>query len=321
MITALRTEDEYEDLLGQWSDLESGLAVLLRHPDSAQEFEARIYQYDRWLQDLTQHNTDLALYLLFQLAAQSRAGYSTSHALMCAVLCQLLVSEFSLPQNERNSLVRAALTMNIAMTALQDELATQLDKPSQQQQTTIATHADMSAALLGQLGIHNELWLDTVSQHHQEAWPHPDLPNLMPAHRLAHVLHVVDRYAAMISPRQSREGRSAAESAQSILHGNNTHDNPVGHALLRIVGLCPPGTFVQLASDEVAVVLRRSTRPNQPDVAIVLDGKGRSIRTPVLQHTAEVGSDIQGFVPASAIQERLNHHVILQLGMQSPARS
>lgn len=319
MIAALQTEDEYEDLLGQWSDLESGLAILLRHPDSVQEFEARIYQYDRWMQDLTQHNTDLALYLLFQLAAQSRAGYSTSHALMCAVLCQLLVPGFALPQNERNSLVRAALTMNISMTALQDELATQLDKPSLPQQTTIATHADMSATRLSQLGIHNELWLDTVSLHHQEAWPQQDLHNLLPAQRLSHVLHVVDRYAAMISPRQSREGRSAAESAQSILHGNNRDDNPVGHALLHIVGLCPPGTFVQLASDAVAVVLRRSPHPNQPDVAIVLDSKGRSVRQPVLQHTAEVGADIQGFVPPSAIQERLNHHVILQLGMQQPA--
>lgn len=314
MRAAVNSEDEYEDLLGQWSDLESGLAVLLLHPDSAQEFEARIYQYDRWMQDLTLRNTDLALYLLFQLATQSRVGYSTSHALMCAVLCHLLAPEFVLPQNERNSLVRAALTMNISMTALQDELAFQSDKPSLLQQATIASHADLSATLLGQLGIHNELWLDTVSQHHLEAWPQADLAQLMPAQRLAHVLHVVDRYAAMISPRQSREGRSAAESAQSILHGDDTHDNLVGHALLHIVGLCPPGTFVQLASNEVAVVLRRSAHPNQPDVAIVLDSQGRSVRTPVLQHTAEVGSDIQGFASASALQERLNHHVILQLG-------
>ncbi|PIZ22036.1 MAG: phosphodiesterase [Comamonadaceae bacterium CG_4_9_14_0_8_um_filter_57_21] len=312
----IKTEDEYEDLLGQWSDLESGLAVVLRHPNSTQEFEARIYQYDRWMQDLIQRNTDLALYLLFQLAAQSRAGYSTSHALMCAVLCHLLVPGFALPQNERNSLVRAALTMNIAMTAMQDELATQRDKPSPQQQATIAAHADLSATLLSQLGIHNELWLDTVILHHHEAWPQADLQSLMPAQRLAHVLHVVDRYSAMISPRQSREGRSAAESANSILHGNNTQDNPVGHALLHIVGLCPPGTFVQLSSDEVAVVLRRSAHPNQPDVVIVLDSKRRGVRPPVLQHMAEVGSEILGFVPASAIQERVNHHVILQLGMQ-----
>ena len=46
-----------------------------------------------------------------------------------------------LPAHERNSLVHAALTMNIAMTAMQDELATQADKPSAAQQELIRTHA------------------------------------------------------------------------------------------------------------------------------------------------------------------------------------
>ena len=53
MSLIVKTEDEYEDLLGLWSDLESGLALVLTHPGSAQEFGQRILQYDRWLQDLS----------------------------------------------------------------------------------------------------------------------------------------------------------------------------------------------------------------------------------------------------------------------------
>jgi HD-GYP domain-containing protein (c-di-GMP phosphodiesterase class II) len=319
MSASVKSEDEYEDLLGQWSDLEAGLAIILCHPRSAQEFEQRLYQYDRWMQELFQRDTDLALYLLFQLAAQSRVGYSTSHSLMCAVLCQVLAAEFELPLNERNCLIRSALTMNIAMTALQDELATQLDKPTPEQQAAIAAHADKGSLMLGQLGISNELWLDTVSLHHHEAWPDAELQNLPPVQRLSHILHVVDRYAAMISPRRTREGRSAADSAQTILHGNGAKGNTVGAALLRVVGLCPPGTFVQLASKEIAIVMRRSQRANQPDVAIILDNTGQIVRKPVLQHSAEVGSDIEGFVPASTIQDRINHHAILQLGATKAA--
>jgi HD-GYP domain-containing protein (c-di-GMP phosphodiesterase class II) len=317
MIARVKSEDEYEDLLGQWSDLEAGLAIILGQPECAQEFEQRLYQYDRWMQELVQRDTDLALYLLFQLAVQSRAGYSTSHALMCAVLCQVLIPEFALPQNERNCLVRAALTMNIAMTVLQDELAKQIEKPTAEQQAAITAHAEKGALKLGGLGINNELWLDVVSLHHQEEWPQMELQSLTTVQRLSQILHVVDRYAAMISPRRSREGRSAADSAQSILQGNGTRDNPVGQALLRVIGLCPPGTFVKLASNEVGIVMRRSPQANQPDVAIVLDSSGQPVRRPVLQKTAEIGSDIQGLVPASAIQERINHHVILQLAAQA----
>lgn len=316
MVTIVKTEDEYEDLLGQWSDLESGLGVILGHPDSAQEFEARLYQYDRWMQDLIERDTDVALYLLFQLASHSPVGYSASHALVCAVLCHLVAPEFGLPAHERNSLVHAALTMNLSMTALQDQLATQRGKPSLEQQIAIRTHASKSALTLGNMGIQDELWLETIHLHHKEDMPNTGLETLTPPHRLAHILHVVDRYAAMISPRQSREGRSAADSAQSITQGNS-QDNPVGNALVQMVGLCPPGTFVQLDDDEVAVVMRRSKQPNRPDVAIVLNQKGQPLKPPTLHHTASGHPGIKGALPASALQERINHHVILQLGMQA----
>ena len=319
MSPIVKSEDEYEDLLGQWSDLESGLGIMLGYPASAQEFEARLYQYDRWMQDLIQRDTDVALYLLFQLAAQSPVGYSTSHALVCAVLCHLVAQEFELTPHERNSLVRAALTMNIAMTALQDQLATQRGKPTQEQQIAIQAHAAKGALMLGNLGITNELWLETIQLHHQQVAQQMQVQvhTLEPAHRLAVILQVVDRYAAMISPRQSREGRSASESAQNILRGGSAQENPVSQALVRIVGLCPPGTFVQLDDDKVAVVMRRSSQPNLPDVAIVLSDQGQQVRPPVLHQTAHGNPGIKNALPAAAMQERINHHVILQLGMQA----
>ena len=137
---SIQSEHEYEDLLGQWSDLESGLAVILSNSGNAQEFVLRVVQYDRWIQSLMRHDADVGLYLLFQLASNSPAGYCASHALVCATLCHLLAAELMLSAKERDSLVRAALTMNIAMTTLQDTLANQVDKPDAAQQTTIRTH-------------------------------------------------------------------------------------------------------------------------------------------------------------------------------------
>lgn len=313
----LKNEDEYEDLLALWSDLESGLGVVLSHPGSIQEFELRLHQYDRWMQDLLKRDVDLGLYLLFQLAIHSPVGYSASHALVCAVLCHLLSEEFKLAQKERDSLILAALTMNIAMTQLQDELANQRTSPSLPQQLAIRGHAAKSAALVASLGIKDELWIETIQLHHKNSDPRVALDSLTPPHRLAHILQVVDRYAAMISPRESREGRSAAESAQSIIRADGEHENPVGQTLVRMVGLCPPGTFVQLDDDKVAVVMRRSDQPNLPDVAIVLNDKGQHLKPPRPHRTADGGPGIKGALPAAALQERINHHVILQLGTRA----
>ena len=76
----VRDENEYEDLLGQWSDLESGLGIILSSPASTQQFSHRVLQYDRWMQGLMQRDPDVGLYLLFQLASNSPVGYSASHA-------------------------------------------------------------------------------------------------------------------------------------------------------------------------------------------------------------------------------------------------
>jgi hypothetical protein len=54
-----------------------------------------------------------------------------------------------------------------------------------------------------------------------------------------------------------------------------------------------------------------------PDVAIVLNQKGQPLKPPTLHRTASGQPSIKGALPASALQERINHHVILQLGMQA----
>lgn len=311
---SVQNENEYEDLLSLWSDLESGLGIILSSPGSIQEFEQRVWQYDRWMKDLLKRDTDVGLYLLFQLATNSPVGYSASHALVCAVLCHLIAVELELPQEERDSLVHAALTMNIAMTALQDALARQVERPNSQQLSAIKAHSVKGGLMLANMGVVDELWLDTIRYHHDESTNKGALQEVEPVIRLSRILRVVDRYAAMISPRQSREGRSATDSARSVIGGSAEHHDEVGHTLVRAVGLCPPGTYVRLDNQELAVVMRRSARPNLPHVAIVLSATGVLLNPPRLHRTANGSPNIKSALAASAMRERLNHHLILQLG-------
>ncbi len=315
----VRDENEYEDLLGQWSDLESGLGIILASPNSAQQFSHRVLQYDRWMQGLMQRDPDVGLYLLFQLASNSPVGYSASHALVCAVLCHLVANEMHLPQKERNSLVDAALTMNIAMTALQDELAGQVEKPSPTQQDAIRAHPIKGAMMLANLGVGDDDWLDIVSSHHDDAVDKDDFNTVAASVRMARILKVVDRYAAMISPRKSRAGRSAIESARSVMTRASSSVDLIGQALVRAVGLCPPGTYVRLDNDELGVVVRRSNKSNQPYVVVVGKPGGELETSPRLHSTAEAYPRIRSALPSSAVRAPLNHFYILQLGSQALA--
>jgi hypothetical protein len=317
---SVQDENEYQDLLSQWSDLESGLGMILGNPSNTQEFLHRLVQYDRWMQGLMQRDPDVGLYLLFQLATNSPVGYSASHALVCAVLCHLIALETVMPQQERDSLVRAALTMNIAMTTTQDILANQIEKPDPEQQTIIRTHPIKSAMSLANLGVADETWLDIVSNHHYDSVDKADLRLLTPAARLTRILMTVDRYAAMISPRLSRSGRSATDSARAVI-ASSAKTDAIAQAMLRAVGLCPPGTYVKLDNDELAVVLRRSSKANQPYVAIVSKANGELWPAPRLHATAQGQPRIRAAIPANAMRARLNHFHILQLSAYAAKQS
>lgn len=321
MTLNVESETEYEDLLGLWADLEAGLGVILSSPASVQEFVQRVGQYDRWMQALLARDADTGLYLLFQLAASSPVGYSASHALVCAVLAHLIGIDLEIDPAERTSMVYAALTMNIGMTALQDQLAVQLERPDPEQQQAIRAHTTLGRQMLVELGVTDPLWLAIVGRHHDEIADNRPLAALEPADRLARIVRTVDRYGAMISPRKSRAGRSATDSVRSIIQDNGEHSDEIGHAMIRAVGLCPPGTFVRLDNDEVAVVMRRSSKPNHPHVAIVLDDQGLLSGQPRLHRTAHGSPQIRAALAAAMVRVRLNHHLILRLGAYAAQQS
>jgi hypothetical protein len=314
MSLSVRNENEYEDLLALWSDLESGLGIILGSPASTQEFAKRVLQYDRWMQSLVQRDADVGLYVLFQLASNSPVGYSASHALVCSVLCHLIGKDLALPPKERDSLVHAAFTMNIAMTSVQDTLAKQVDKPTQAQQDMIRAHAVKGGTMLANLGVADDDWIDIVCQHHNDAPNDVPLAELAPAARLTRILKVVDRYAAMISPRASRLGRSASESARSVMAEVSADTDAIGQALVHCVGLCPPGTFVRLESGALAIVVRRSESLNQPFVAVLSRSTGEPLPAPLLHSTASRAPRIESALEVSSVRTRLNHFQILRLG-------
>ena len=310
-------DDSYEDLLSLWSDLESGLALVLGNPFQVQEFIPKMHQYELWMQALLEQDTDASLYLLFQLASTSTRGYSSSHALVCGALCHITATALALPTLERTCLVRAAMTMNIGMTALQDTLALQKDRPSKEQQAAINSHAARGRLVLEALGVQDVLWLDTVAEHHSDIKiPGTGIGQLPPAARLAHMLRTVDRYAALISPRQSRPGGSATDSAKAI----TAAQDDVSPALIQVVGLTPPGTFVRLNTGDIAVVLRRRGADNLPLVATVMDAHGEPIRPPRLQLARNTELRIQAGMARSSVPLDLDHRTMVRLGIFAASR-
>lgn len=308
-------EQSYELLVASWSDLESLLHTLLHSPERVNGFEQKIIDIRYWLSDLIAQDSDTALYLMFQVTATSTAGYSTSHALVCATLCQLVAQPLNLTQEELDILVHAALTMNVGMTEHQDRLATQTERPTALQESIIKNHPSLGTEMLRGWGVANPMWLQIVLHHHQPPAETQSLASLNPVQRLTRILSSIDRYAAMISPRKSRAGRTVADSLRAIMGQRFDPKDEVGKALAAIAGLYPPGTVVKLDTQELAIVLRRSTEINHPIVAGVIDAQGQAYERPPVYLTSNGKPKIHSSLPWSALGSSLSHRTLVSLGL------
>lgn len=159
-----------------------------------------------------------------------------------------------------------------------------------------------------------------VGLHHINTAVQAPLMQQAPAERLARILATCDRYAAIISPRRNRPGRSIAESVQAVTGPQSKLYEQAGDALIRSVGLYPPGVYVALSTGETAVVLRRRAEIGHPLVATLLDTRKAPLRQPALVATNSTTGRISHALPPHEVNLQVNHRTMVRLGMYA-ARS
>jgi HD-GYP domain-containing protein (c-di-GMP phosphodiesterase class II) len=310
-----RPEDKPSGTLSQqWGDVESKLGGLLASAQSTGDFQSKIYALDSSIERLLSQDATGSQFFLFNRAVTHFGGYSGLHSLLCAALVHLLADTFQIGDDDRRSLVCAALSMNVGMTHLQDLLALQKSPPSPVQRAAIDVHAVVGRKVLEKAGVDDAHWLQVVEQHHAPQTG-PDLLTQWPVvQRMTRILQTVDRYTAAMSPRKSRSGRTARDSVRSVVLsvGETRHDE-VGTALVKLLGLSPPGTFVMLSNGETAVVVRRGVKPGEPWVASVLNKLGHPIAEPRLRDTSKEGFAIQSTLVATSVKVNLNMELMLKL--------
>ena len=255
-----------------WLELQVRATQLLRTPQG-QEFGPRFHALHEELARHCAQAPDAALLALVLLSAQETQMYSATHAMLVSVACMVAAREVLQWSPERvRQLGCAALSMNIAMTGLQDQLAQQLDSLSGPQISAIESHAGDSQALLRSLGVEDPVWLEAVRLHHQRT-PGP-LAHKNEAEQLARLMQRADVFGARIAPRASRTPMPVTAAMQASYYDEERQVDEAGAALVKALGVYPPGCLVRLSSQEVAVVLRRGPTATTPRVAVVISRTG-----------------------------------------------
>jgi hypothetical protein len=262
---------------------------------------------------LMQRRLDDSLYLLIYRAGHSTEKYSCKHAVLAMLVCELAAPLIGFNEAEVGALGRAALTMNVAMVRLQDQLAaSRADLPPEVREQ-IAGHAASGAALLRRAGLADELALEVVLRHHETGSASEPFGQLPAPARLARLLRRVDIFTAKISCRATRAPMSPVLAAREACLGPDGRPDEIGGALLKSVGMYPPGSFVELVSGEVGIVLARGRRANLPYVASLVGASGSPLGEPVLRDTLDRRHSVKGAVPVHAVRVRPPHAKLLAL--------
>ena len=287
-----------------WPNLQMRLRLMLVDPRGA-DWLARMRALRDDVLALVERGPDRALMRLMHDASNEFQDYSANHSLFVCVLTSMACAQLPGWQAEWvDSLTLAALTMNVTFTQTQDELARQTGPLTDSQREALRDHPERAADLLAEIGVDDPMWLHAVRHHHNA--PSGPLSGRSPQETIARLIRRADRYAARLSPRKSRAASSASAAAQVALLDEGGHTDEAGQALIRTLGLYPPGVWVKLQCGEVAMVLRRTLVAKCPVVASLVSRSGMPLAVPTLRNTKMPDYAVTGAVPPAQVKVRPN---------------
>lgn len=304
-----------EALIEAWAGLAIRANVLLRDP-GAPDIEPRLRKLDTELCELLSGEPNGSLLWLVHHNTQQPKHYSVLHALLVAAVCDMTADCLPDVTTEMRTATRlAALTMNLGITRLQDELVRQLTPPTDEQREALRDHGERAAALLHDGGVTDALWLTAVEQHHSA--PSDALAELAPALRVARLVQQADIFAARLSPREVRHALAANDAAKGIYFNEQKTPDDTGAAIIKAVGIYLPGSAVLLRSGEVAVVVRRGLLANQPLVASITNRQGMPVSAPQLRDSREPDNAVVSGLPPHQLRVRVVLRQVLRLALQA----
>lgn len=291
------------DPIWLWSDLHVKLSLLLRDNVKDPDFADKLMQLSMLIQFLADRDADVGIFVMMQADA---AKYAVLHSMHTAVICELISKKLGVPDEDRRTIIHAALTMNLGMFELQAILAAQTTPPTERQRAEIKAHPVRSVAILKQAGVTDPEWLRAVAEHHETPDGKGYPRGITDVSMIAELVHHADVFGAKISPRAGRSALPPNRAARDSFLAMGGNENPMAAMLVKEIGIYPPGAFVRLGNGEVAIVLRRGQLATTPLVYSIISGSGVPYMEPVRRDTARKDFAIESVVPRQSVMVRIN---------------
>jgi putative nucleotidyltransferase with HDIG domain len=188
---------------------------------------------------------------------------SVQHAINVTVLSLMLARRLALPELDLKDVALGALVHDIGKLVLPETLRDAggdgaLAACAQREHVALGLRLGMSMGLAAEV-------MRVIAQHH-ELMDGSGLPQGLAGEDIApaaRIVAIADRYDRLCNPAEGGTGRTPHE-AQALLYARQRHrlDQEALTAFIKLIGVYPPGSVVQLSDARYALVV--STHPQQP---------------------------------------------------------
>lgn len=209
--------------------------------------------------------------MTIRLLSSAGAGRSAAHATNVMVLSLLLGKAMGLPPTELAQLGAAAFLHDIGKTLLPERVHAFDDYFSVAEYRLYQDHVLRSVEIGRSLALSSEI-LTAIAQHHEliDGSGFPRKSRGDEIGRLGRILALVNRYDNLCNPAQPSAALTPHEALSTIYtQMKGRFDAGAVNAFIRMLGVYPPGTVIQLTDERYAMVVASNvSRSLKPRVLI-----------------------------------------------------
>lgn len=214
-------------------------------------------------------------------------AYTAEHCLRVGILAITFGRFMDMPEADLQTLGLCGILHDVGKMRIPASLLNKPGTLTREEWQLMRRHPEEGFQLLGSHHQLDPVVRDAALSHHErmDGGGYPKGLAGSAINRFTRMISIVDAYDAITSDRAYKKGLSNGDALRILYEQSGKHyDGELVEAFIRMVGIYPPGSVVQLNSGEVAVVL--STRPDRklfPTVELVLDGQGKPCPSRVLR--------------------------------------
>ncbi len=219
---------------------------------------------------------------LVQLKHKDESAYSQS--ISVAVLAATVGRFLGLAKDELETLSTAALLMDIGKIHLPAKLLAKPARFTHAERDTMRKHVNFSVAMLLSAGGFGRRIMEIVASHH-ERYDGGGYPRRLSGGQIdvgMAIAGLSDTYVAMTSKRPYRAALTSFEALMELYQERDrAFPGAVVEQFIQCIGIFPVGSFVQLNTKEVGIVVHRNrVQQLKPKVMILVGPAGARVSPP-----------------------------------------